>query len=98
MNPVTSGHVRRRAAPVMGLVPTSPTTAEACTSVMPYSDRIVKLPADPRFTGIWGVAAVATPVEAASIEMMAMGMIARVFSLKIVLKSSNTDMRGETQD
>jgi hypothetical protein len=49
--PDTSPHVRRRAAPVMGLVPTFPVTADSYTSVIPVLARITKVPAVPRFTG-----------------------------------------------
>jgi hypothetical protein len=63
----------------------------------------VKSPAAPRFTGACGayttdavaeeltcgVAAAATVVVAANIEMMAMGTIDRVFSLKILLMVFN---------
>src|ERR1700688_2268519 len=49
--PVTSVQVRRSAAPVIGLVPTSPVTAEVGTSVIPDFVRITKSPADLRFTG-----------------------------------------------
>jgi hypothetical protein len=35
----------------MGLVPTSPVTADAYTSVIPVLVRIAKVPALPRFTG-----------------------------------------------
>jgi hypothetical protein len=36
----------------MGLVPTSPSIVVLKTSVIPVFDRTVKLPADPRFTGV----------------------------------------------
>src|SRR5450755_3713530 len=49
--PVTSVQVKRSAAPVIGLVPTSPVTAEVGTSVIPDFVRITKSPADLRFTG-----------------------------------------------
>src|ERR1017187_8324732 len=51
MIPFTSVQVKRSAAPVIGLVPTSPVTAEVGTSVIPDSVRITKSPADLRFTG-----------------------------------------------
>src|ERR1035438_6971529 len=51
MIPFTSVQVKRSAAPVMGLVPTSPVTAEVGTSVIPDFVRITKSPADLRFTG-----------------------------------------------
>lgn len=68
---------------------------------MPVFDKIVKSPADPRFTGACGayataavigssphvVAAAATVVVAASIEMIAIGTIERVFSLKVLLRA-----------
>ncbi|HEY0256132.1 MAG TPA: hypothetical protein VGC39_01720 [Candidatus Methylacidiphilales bacterium] len=40
IRPVTSEQLNRFAAPVMGLVPTFPFTAEPGTSVMPDSDKI----------------------------------------------------------
>jgi hypothetical protein len=49
--PVTSEQVKRSVAPVIGLVPTSPVTAEAGTSVIPDFVRIAKSPAVLRFTG-----------------------------------------------
>src|ERR1700694_2113464 len=49
--PETSPQVRRRAAPVMGLVPTSPVTADAYTSVTPLLLRIANVPAVPKLTG-----------------------------------------------
>ena len=69
----------------MGLVPTSPTTVDLYTSVIPVFERIVKLPADPRSTGASGAPAVAVIVPAASIEMTAIGTANRVLSLKILL-------------
>jgi hypothetical protein len=51
MIPFTSVQVKRSAAPVIGLVPTSPVTAEVGTSVIPDFVRITKSPADLRFTG-----------------------------------------------
>lgn len=64
-NPLTSVQVRRSAAPVIGLVPTSPVTAEVGTSVMPASVRITKSPAVRRFTGAGpGPAANALPATA----------------------------------
>src|SRR5664279_1417913 len=66
-NPVTSVQVRRSAAPVMGLVPTFPVTAEVGTSVIPDFVRITKSPADRRFTGAGpGPAANALPAMARS--------------------------------
>src|ERR1035438_5656701 len=66
-NPLTSVQVRRSAAPVIGLVPTSPVTAEVGTSVMPASVRITKSPAVRRFTGAGpGPAANALPATARS--------------------------------
>jgi hypothetical protein len=85
MIPFTSPQVRPIAAPVMGLVPTFPSIDVLKTSVTPDFDRTVKLPAEPRFTGASGAAAAATVVPAASIEMIAMGTIERVLSLKILL-------------
>src|SRR5450755_2802301 len=49
--PVTSVQVKRSAAPVIGLVPTSAVTAEVGTSVIPDFVRITKSPADLRLTG-----------------------------------------------
>src|ERR1035437_2386398 len=49
--PVTYVQVKRSAAPVIGLVPTSPVTAEVGTSVIPAFVRTTKSPADLRFTG-----------------------------------------------
>jgi len=89
MIPFTSSQVRRRAAPVMGLVPTFPSTEVLNTSVIPVFDRIVKLPADPRFTGVSGAAAAAPEVPTANREMIAIGMIDRVLSLKILLMVLN---------
>src|SRR5680860_553376 len=85
MIPFTSAHVRRRAAPVMGLVPTFPSIVVLKTSVIPVFDRTVKLLADPRFTGVSGAAAAALEVPAASKERIAMGTTDRVLSLKILL-------------
>jgi|BarGraNGADG00312_2_1021985.scaffolds.fasta_scaffold15731_3 hypothetical protein len=70
----------------MGLVPTFPLIEVLKTSVIPDLDRTVKLLADPRFTGASGDAAAALVVPAASIEMMAIGMIERALSLKILLR------------
>jgi hypothetical protein len=51
----------------MGLVPTSPVTAEVGTSVIPDFVRITKSPADLRFTGAGpGPAANALPATARS--------------------------------
>src|ERR1019366_8611123 len=50
--PVTSAHVRPViAAPVMGLVPTSPVIFELGTSLTPDFDRTAKEPAAPTLTG-----------------------------------------------
>jgi len=49
---VTSGHEIKIAAPVIGLEPTFPVTAEAGTSVIPVSDRIANDEAAPRNTGV----------------------------------------------
>ena len=88
MIPFTSAHVRPIAAPVKGLVPTFPSIDVLKTSVIPDSDKTVKLLAEPRFTGVSGAAAAAVVVPAANIEMIAMGMTERVLSLKILLRSS----------
>ena len=65
--PVTCVQVKRSAAPVIGLVPTSPVTAEAGTSVIPDFVSITKLPADLRLTGAGpGPAANALPAIARS--------------------------------
>jgi len=48
--PFTSEHDNNRAAPVIGLVPTSPVIAEVGTSVIPLSERRAKFAATPRFT------------------------------------------------
>ena len=65
--PVTCVQVKRSAAPVIGLVPTSPVTAEAGTSVIPDFVRITKSPADLRLTGAGpGPAANALPANAKS--------------------------------
>jgi len=50
--PVTSVQVTCIAAPVMGLVPISPLIVDLYTSVIPDLDKIAKLPATPRFTGL----------------------------------------------
>src|ERR1700676_5324589 len=66
--PVTSLQLKRSAAPVIGLVPTSPLTAEVGTSVIPDSVRITNSPADLRFTGAGpGPAANALPASARSV-------------------------------
>jgi hypothetical protein len=63
--PVTSVQVKRSAAPVIGLVPIFPVTAEVGTSVIPVFVRITKLPADCRSTGAGpGAAANALPANA----------------------------------
>src|SRR5450631_3630613 len=49
--PVTSVQVNKSAAPVIGLVPTSPVIAEVGTSVTPDLVRMTKSPADRRTTG-----------------------------------------------
>src|SRR5450756_1228880 len=49
--PVTSVQVNRSAAPVIGLVPSSPVIAEVGTSVIPALVRMTKSPADLRTTG-----------------------------------------------
>ena len=65
--PVTCVQVKRSAAPVIGLVPTSPVTAEAGTFVIPDFVRITKSPADLRLTGAGpGPAANALPASAKS--------------------------------
>src|SRR3970040_2716365 len=53
--PGTSSHFKRIAAPVIGLAPTSPVTADLYTSVTPVFKSIAKLPATPRFTAsnVW---------------------------------------------
>jgi len=50
MVPVTSLHLSKRAAPVIGLVPTSPVMAEFGTSVIPLSDNKAKFAATPKNT------------------------------------------------
>src|SRR5580658_5083226 len=63
--PSTSVQVKRSAAPVIGLVPTSPVTAEVGTLVIPDLVRITKSPADLRSTGFGpGPAAKALPANA----------------------------------
>jgi hypothetical protein len=47
--PVTSGHVNKIAAPVIGLDPTFPVIADGGTSVIPDCVKIVKEAAVPRF-------------------------------------------------
>src|SRR5450755_2164175 len=65
--PVTSVQVKRSAAPVIGLAPTSPVTFEVGTSVIPVFDRITKLPAFLRSTGVGpGPAAYPLPANAKS--------------------------------
>ncbi|HEY8881825.1 MAG TPA: hypothetical protein VIM47_00335 [Dermatophilaceae bacterium] len=73
------------AAPVMGLVPTSPLMEVLNTSVTPDFDSTVKLLADARFIGVSGAAAAALVVPAASMEMIAIGIMERVLSLKVLL-------------
>src|SRR5665647_2194069 len=85
MIPSTSEHVRPMAAPVMGLVPTSPLMEVLNTSVTPDFDSTVKLLADARFIGVSGAAATALVVPAASMEMIAIGIMERVLSLKVLL-------------
>jgi coenzyme F420-reducing hydrogenase beta subunit len=48
--PITSGQVNNIAAPVIGLEPTSPVTADLYTSVTPDCESMAKLPAKPRST------------------------------------------------
>ncbi len=81
------------AAPVMGLVPTFPPIDVLKTSVTPDFDRTVKSPAEARLTGVSGAAAAALVMPAASIEMIAIGMTDRVFSLKILLMVSCVKIR-----
>jgi len=61
--PVTSAHVRRIAAPVIGLAPTSPVIGDGETSVIPVFVRIAKLAAVPRATGAGPDAIVVVVVE-----------------------------------
>src|SRR5665647_1893717 len=89
MIPSTSEHVRPMAAPVMGLVPTSPLMEVLNTSVTPDFDSTVKLLADARFIGVSGAAAAALEVPTASMERIATGMTDRVLSLKILLMVFN---------
>src|SRR6476646_10502960 len=73
--PDTSVHVRWMAAPVMGLVPTSPTMEDGDTSVIPLLLRIANPPADPRATGdrtfppLVGFAARLSPVLLGAAEL-----------------------------
>jgi len=67
MTPVTCLQVKRSAAPVIGLVPTSPTIDEVGTFVIPAFERITKPPADLRSTGAGpGPSANALPASVSS--------------------------------
>ena len=94
----------RSAAPVIGLVPTSPVTAEVGTSVMPDFVRITKSPADRRFTGAGpGPAANALPATARSaipvkylffIMCRRVGVCLRHALGNVAQLASNCDQRG----
>src|SRR4051812_25566349 len=62
ITPVTSVHVKPMPAPVAGLKPTSPVTAEVGTLVIADFARITKLTAVPTVTGAGPWPAPATPV------------------------------------
>src|SRR5450631_3216816 len=101
MVPVTSAHVRPViAAPLMGLVPTSPVTFELGTSLTPDFDRMAKEPAAPTLTGnrvlvvaagltyLRPVSAWTTIVPAAIMATTATGTMERVLSFTISPRTS----------